>query len=497
MQYNFKGAYDATQSYAISDVVSYVINGVTKYYYCLSPNNNTSPQYPMNVDSSFWSIINALSNFPNSVDSFQFRSDISANDKVDIARINTLTLQATLSTDEQNELSGLIAKYRNKLFLADDLNAIQNSISNLQMYYKDKVDSKLTQNLTDINTETTNGLGQIDTKLASVNTYLDSTTAGALRVDLGVMGNLTTTDKSSLVNAVNEVKSKQGDLTTLTSTNKNDLVSSLNETRANAQMFKLTQDNGNIKTTTEPNLTNITTAGMYYIGSAQTTSLPPSVTFGILTVSRNGAEIYQTIMQIGSALNGRQYFRQYTGSAWTTWNQSLIADFNSIPADLNLMIISGYYYCNPSTLNAPSTNAGNLIVCNIDNSNTNYSQTFTDFSTGYQYYRVKYSGVWQPWSRILTANETQTSLWTGAAYPAAVTTITPTKTLSNCKNGWVLVWSDYVAGVGSNDYDFFYSYVPKYTSAGGTVPNGASHLYTIATSLNSTKSDYANKRLYI
>jgi hypothetical protein len=208
MQYNFRGQYDSTQSYAVSDVVSYTINGITKYYYCLSPNDNTSPQYPSNSDTSYWGIINALSNFPNSVDSFIYRVNIQAQDKADIDRINQLTLQTTLSSDEQTELNNLISKHRNKLFLADDLNAIQDSLSNMQLFFKDKIESYVNSNVNSITTATNNALAALDAKKASIDLYMDSTTAGAIRTDLGVMSDLTTTDKSSLVNAINEVNAK-------------------------------------------------------------------------------------------------------------------------------------------------------------------------------------------------------------------------------------------------------------------------------------------------
>lgn len=175
MQYNFRGIYDSTQSYAVSDVVSYIISGTTRYYYCLSPNSSTSPQQPTTIDSTYWAILNTLSNFPNSVDSFIYRASIQGQDKADIDRINQLTLQTSLTSAEQTELSNLISKQRNKLFLADDLNAIQDSLSNLQIFFKDKIVP-----------------------------YLGGMDAGALRNDIGDLTTLTTADKTSLVNAVNE-----------------------------------------------------------------------------------------------------------------------------------------------------------------------------------------------------------------------------------------------------------------------------------------------------
>jgi hypothetical protein len=87
----------------------------------------------------------------------------------------------------------------------------------------------------------------------------------------------------------------------------------------------------------------------------------------------------------------------------------------------------------------------------------------------------------------------QTSLWAGAAYMVASSTVTPTKKLSQCKHGWILVWSDYDPGVGANDYDFIYSYIPKYAG----VLNGKSHLFPLPISLSSTAYASTGKRLYI
>jgi hypothetical protein len=211
MEYNFRGQYDATQSYAIKDVVSFQSTlpaTYVKYYMCLIPNDSSNPASPDPYsDNASWGEINSLSNFPNSVDSFLYRTNIQGNDKVDIARINELTLKTSLTTTEQDELTYLTSKHRNKLFQADDLNAIQDSLSNLQIFFKDKVDAKLNSNISSIQTVKDSALVALDNKKNSIDLYLDSTTAGALRTDLGVMSDLTTTNKTSLVKAVNELKS--------------------------------------------------------------------------------------------------------------------------------------------------------------------------------------------------------------------------------------------------------------------------------------------------
>ena len=91
-------------------------------------------------------------------------------------------------------------------------------------------------------------------------TYTDVESAlGALKalydVEIGTLSNLTTTDKSSLVSAINEVKSaadtasnKVGTLTNLTTTSKTDTVSAINEVKSAA-------DSASTKVGTLSNLT--------------------------------------------------------------------------------------------------------------------------------------------------------------------------------------------------------------------------------------------------
>lgn len=145
MQYNYKGKYDATIAYSLKDVVSYqpTTSDPVKYYFCITANTG---QFPLvNSDNQYWAIINALSNFPNSVDTFMNRSRIQASDKEDLTRFQQLTLQTSLTASEQDELNSLNQKLRNKLILPEDLNALQESIGNMQMYLKDSVEGYINQ----------------------------------------------------------------------------------------------------------------------------------------------------------------------------------------------------------------------------------------------------------------------------------------------------------------------------------------------------------------
>ena len=58
--------------------------------------------------------------------------------------------------------------------------------------------------------------------------------------NVGTLSNLTTTDKSSCVGAINEVNGKVGTLSSLTTTSKTSTVSAINEVDARSKMFNLT-----------------------------------------------------------------------------------------------------------------------------------------------------------------------------------------------------------------------------------------------------------------
>lgn len=59
--------------------------------------------------------------------------------------------------------------------------------------------------------------------------------------------------------------------------------------------------------------------------------------------------------------------------------------------------------------------------------------------------------------------EKQLELWNGGLFMSAGHTARPTRKLSECPNGWLLVWSDADPGspVVINDYNFVFSVIPK------------------------------------
>ncbi|SCG82733.1 hypothetical protein DW1_1160 [Proteiniborus sp. DW1] len=136
---------------------------------------------------------------------------------------------------DQNRLDELEEIFKNKIVTSARWNKFQNALVGMQTFIKNEVEEFVLdkqQEITDytntkkteieatvinaqnsINTSKDNALISIEQKKENIIEYMDSTTAGQIRNDIGIMGELTTTDKSSLVNAINEVNTKEVDLT--------------------------------------------------------------------------------------------------------------------------------------------------------------------------------------------------------------------------------------------------------------------------------------------
>lgn len=87
--------------------------------------------------------------------------------------------------------------------------------------------------------------------------------------------------------------------------------------------------------------------------------------------------------------------------------------------------------------------------------------------------------------RVEKLEGTKNALWSGASAMAGDVLITPTKKLTDCNNGWILVWSDfeYSTGVSSNTA-FQTTVIPKQTVTLNGQGSAIYHLDIIAT-LNS------------
>jgi hypothetical protein len=123
-------------------------------------------------------------------------------------------------------------------------------------------------------------------------------------------------------------------------------------------------------------------------------------------------------------------------------NASTTADYGTIISDYDVNGKRDYL-----TIRRSATSAGNKILLNVEDASGGTTKS-------YQLYgEHNKPGV----------------LWSGNLYMNASHTVTPSKPLSACRSGWILLWSDYDADSGTtNDGDFVTTTIPRVTPTGGT-----------------------------
>lgn len=130
-------------------------------------------------------------------------------------------------------------------------------------------------------------------------------------------------------------------------------------------------------------------------------------------------------------------------------------------------------YAQASAPNAPNSKEGWRFLVHKTGS-ADYGWVIAFGTNGSIYTNYLNNGTWRGWKALYEA--APDPLWSGGAnggyYMTAGHTITPTKKLSDCRNGWLLLWSDYDVGGEANNTDFCTTIIPKraYT---GQVWNGA------------------------
>jgi phage minor structural protein len=94
----------------------------------------------------------------------------------------------------------------------------------------------------------------------------------------------------------------------------------------------------------------------------------------------------------------------------------------------------------------------------------------------------------------IVTESAQNALWTGVVYPQASNTIYPSKKLSECNNGWLLVWSDYDVGVGPNNIHFAQSVIHKGQVKDFPINGGT--LFTVP-GTDAATNDFVNKAMIV
>jgi hypothetical protein len=97
-------------------------------------------------------------------------------------------------------------------------------------------------------------------------------------------------------------------------------------------------------------------------------------------------------------------------------------------------------------------------------------------------------------TRTTALEATQTVLWTGTKMPLDTDTITPSKKLSQCRHGWILLWSDFDSPSTANDWDFHCTYIPKVF---GAMFSGKEMLVTVPSFVGGTTTTNVIKSIFV
>ena len=77
-----------------------------------------------------------LSVFPDQIDVFITHSDIGSVDLANVSRYQELKVKDSLTSAESDEMATLFSMLREKIWTAEDLNKLQDSITNLETFFK-------------------------------------------------------------------------------------------------------------------------------------------------------------------------------------------------------------------------------------------------------------------------------------------------------------------------------------------------------------------------
>ena len=145
------------------------------------------------------------------------------------------------------------------------------------------------------------------------------------------------------------------------------------------------------------------------------------------------------------------------------------------------------------TTNAPNPTEGFRYICHkTGQDTTNYGWVLAFGTSGSVYTGYLDAGTWRGWRCLYSA--LSNVLWSGSKYMIASQTITPSKKLSECRTGWMLLWSDYDSDASTtNEADFATTMIPKFNPS-GSVWDGKLFLCDIPRFYGSNTEDVTTER---
>lgn len=146
--------------------------------------------------------------------------------------------------------------------------------------------------------------------------------------------------------------------------------------------------------------------------------------------------------------------------SWT--NQDVVAKIKALPTGMHTA------YAKSGTTNNPKSVEAWRFMVHKTGATYGWVMAFGSFGSVYTGYVD--NGNWHGWKCIYDDNPQP--LWKGAMYMSSPDstpqTVTPSKKLSECRNGWLLLWCDYDKDTKTaNDSDFVTTMIPKHNPTGG------------------------------
>ena len=183
------------------------------------------------------------------------------------------------------------------------------------------------------------------------------------------------------------------------------------------------------------------------------------------------------------------------GGAIISYNRddgkNILTEIAALPA--------GFYtiYSQSGTSGNPKTTEAWRFMVHKTGATAGWVQGYGSIGSVYTNY-IDGTNGWRGWKCIW--DNDPNPLWSGQYYMSSPNstpqTVTPSKKLSECRTGWLLLWSDYDAGSGSNDSDFVTTIIPKNNPSGGTW-GGKSFLCDIPRYVGSNAEDVDTERRII
>ena len=377
---------------------------------------------------------------------------------------------------------------------AEDFLDVQKDINNL--------DGRVTANAGDI-TALIGSMNKAETSIKNLVTNVNSIAADVDNVekavdtaeaDISAIKNVNTQQNSKIT----ALESKVSTVTTQANTNKTEIASVKSSvSTANTNITNLTKRvttaESNIKTlqsdvtTAKTNITNVTNKAN--TNASNITSVTNRVTTAeknISTANSNISKLTTRVTTAESAIDAAE-----ADIATIEANKVLqLTNANGQPKymfkegeDLlqgliDLPVGATTAYANNGAIGVPKSNEQWRMMIHKTNAEIMWVIAFGSVGSVYtNYYNTPTYGGWQGWKCMY--NALPEALWKGGQYPNSGANIVPTKKLSECRTGWILMWSDYdVSTKAINDYDFHTSVIYK-CKPDGSKWNGESFNFSI------------------